>query len=382
MDYFLPETTVEFFSCGAGAASCSELSLSSFATALGIPVASFGFFFYLWVFLSLHLFREAGDNYWHTCIYLLLPVSMLALCANIIFSVVLFFNQVTCTLCIATMAVTALILLISYVEYRKVHAATGITFFTALSILPRLVSDRKDRVFSTGTALYYTVILFLFVITFSMFLGEKYSSVRNSTEKRISYMEKYRNIPQKEFDLPETPFVTGAEKAQLTITVFTDPLCGACKTFHRIEQKLLKTFHGKIQIHSYYFPAMSCDSQSPSAPCRSTLLMFAAKRADAYQEVTVNHFDRYDTMRSLYANDAPYSEIIAELTANEEKRDKIEQYVTEEKTFSMMREHIELANKLHFSATPTLIINGRVLEGFPKREYMEDIIRYELLSAQ
>ncbi|MFW6366419.1 MAG: vitamin K epoxide reductase family protein [Spirochaetota bacterium] len=383
IDHFIPQTAVTLFACGGGSASsCSELSLSPWSEFMGIPIASFGFFFYIWIFLSLHLFREAGERYWNTFVYLLVPVAALGLLFDLVLGGILVYLQIFCILCVSTYAVNILIFVVTFFEYRRISSETGIGLLAGVRSLPKLISGKDDRVFSTGTVVYYSVILFLFVVSFSLFLGEKYGDNRQFAERQVDYLEEYRNRPQKTVDLPETPFISGEADAGLVIQVFTDPLCGACRVFHGMEKKLLEQYRGRVQFHSYYFPALNCDPVTPSISCRSTLVMFAAGRADVYDGVLVNHFDRYDTMKRLYREDASYGEIIAELVANEADQEAVLAHIGEESTFDMMRSHIDLAKSLHLSATPTLIINGRILEGFPKMEYMKKIIEWELSQME
>ncbi len=210
-----------------------------------------------------------------------------------------------------------------------------------------------------------------------MYLGEEYHGNREKAGKYIEYLEKYKRKPQQEYNLPQTEFVTGEKNAPLIIYVFTDPLCSACRTFHKIENILLTKYDGRISFHSYYFPSLSCEKNSMKPACTATQVLFAAQRAGRYDSVIVNHFDRYETMVELY-NSGDISKVIAEISVDINMQEQITGYYDDEKTYEMMLRHIELANELNLSATPTLIINGRMMEGFPRLEYMEKIIDFEL----
>lgn len=378
MDHYLPQQTVRLLSCGGGAASaCSQLSLSSWSEVFGIPIASFGFFFYIWIFLSLHLFRESGERYWNTFIYLLMPVTVLGLLFDLVLGSILIYLQIFCVMCVTTYGLNILLFIVTLLEYRKIAFNTGVSLFSGVRSLPKLISNNEDRVFSSGTLVYYTVILFLFVISFSMFLGEKYGEQRENAGKFAEYLQTYQKKPQQDYDLPKTPFISGNPEAPLTVYVFTDPLCSACRVFHQMEGELLEKFDGKVQFHSYYFPSLSCDSENPKAPCSATLLMFSAMRAGKYDSVLVNYYDRYTKMQKFF-DEGDIDRIIAELSVDPDMEQSLKKYYEDGQSFAMMQEHIDLAKKLHLSATPTLIINGRLLEGFPRKEYMVKILEFEL----
>jgi protein-disulfide isomerase len=382
LDYYFPKSVVETLSCGGAGTDCSQLLLSPYKNLFGVPIAAFTLFLYLWLFLSIHLFKESGEIYWNTLVYIMLPVIVIFLGINIIMSIFMIAEGVLCKFCAGLFLVNAGFTAVTYLEYRRIFSITGVTLTRGITSLPKYIRKNEDRIFSSGTALYYTVLLFLCVISFSLFTSEKSKDKRDDVNKAESYLNDYKVKKQNEYSLPSTPFITGDRNAPLTITVFTDPLCSACRTFHEMEKMILAKYGETVKMEYYFFPALECEKEVPSPSCRSVMLMFAAEKAGIYDSVVVNHFDRYDVMRNLYIQNAPTDEIAAQLTPDESKAvEMVELYSTDD-VFNKMRGQIDLAKKLNLSATPTLIINGRMLRGFPRFEYMSKIIEFELENVK
>ncbi|MDA3900943.1 MAG: thioredoxin domain-containing protein [Spirochaetes bacterium] len=386
-DHYIPEKTMALLSCGDGLqSSCSELSQSPYSMFFGIPIASYGFFFYIWIFLSLHLFRESGEGYWKSFIYLMVPVSIAGIFFDIVLGSLLVYLQIFCTFCIMTYIVNIGILIVAIFAYHEVKKSSGLSFKQALFGISDITGKNDDRKFSTGTFIYYTAILFIFVVSFSLYLEERTGDKSGEQKKITEYIEKYKEKPLTEEKLPQTGFVLGDVNAPLTIHVFTDPLCPACRNFHFIEKALLKKYAGKIKVKHYYYPLdTQCNpgvsrDVNPGA-CGGARLFYAADVAGMYDQVLANFYSNYDDVRKLLRERADVEDVIALVTENEsEQKALLEAYSSEEAQQNFSR-HLEWAEGVDISATPTLIMNGRLMQGYPKDKYMDAILRYELTIA-
>jgi protein-disulfide isomerase len=386
MDYYEPSTVGDLLSCGGGdTISCSTLPLSPYKLIFGVPLGAIAFFTYLWIFLSLHLFKESGKNYWNTFVYFLLPLIVFYLAFNVVVSAVMAFGGIVCKFCVGIIINNIVITIIAYLEYKSISTETGISLKQGIVSLPKYVNKNEDRIFSSGTAVYYTVLLFLVVISFSLYLGEKYENKPKDKAKQSktgspsgSDLDKYKQIEIKEYNLPGTKFVAGDKNAPVMISVFTDPLCSACKSFHSMEKEILKKYKGKVQIHTYYFPDSSCNKNNLSPSCRAALMLFAADRAGRYDQTVERHFENYAALTTAYKEKASDDEIAKVLSDDADFREKLLEAYSQDDLFDLMNSHVKIGNGIKISATPTLIINGRLMKGFPRFESMSQIIEFEL----
>ncbi|MBN2434277.1 MAG: thioredoxin domain-containing protein [Spirochaetes bacterium] len=386
-DHYIPQKTAEFLACGDGLqGSCSELSSSPYSMFFGIPIASYGFFFYLWIFLSLHLFRESGERYWKTFMYLMIPISVAGIFFDIVLGALLVYLQVFCQYCVMTYVVNIAILAVVILAYRKMRASGDMSFKEALFGFAKVSGKNDDRKFSTGTFIYFTAILFIFVVAFSLYLEERSSEGSELNKKLTGYVEKYKEKEILEIDYPETGFVVGDKDAVLTVHVFTDPFCPACRNFNMIEKVLVKKYKGKINFKQYYYPLNSDCNPAKSGivingSCAVTRLFYAADNLNIYPKVFEKFYEKFDEVSELSSSGAHIDKVIEIVAESDEQKTALIEMFNSDKPSERITKHLDLAKKLNISATPTLIINGRLMKGYPKDKFMDAVLRYELSES-
>ncbi len=108
-----------------------------------------------------------------------------------------------------------------------------------------------------GRAVFSLFILFAFLLFFAVFTAGELmkSNVRDGRlpEREIAeHVNAFYLTPPETATLPESTLVLGT--GELTISVFTDFLCGACYRFYQVEKDLFARYRGRIRVAYYHYP--------------------------------------------------------------------------------------------------------------------------------
>lgn len=366
--------------------SCQAVSQSQFSQIAGIPVAAFGFFFYLVVLFSILIADYAGGLFYRLISLPLLILSSMAIAADIFFAGAMIYIKQFCSLCAASYVLTIIIFIFSlllYLDSRK-------NFPDKLTSLLKNFLTGDEKKSNRALIAVYTVFVFmmLFSITATNFVLESRSGSRprvlSAEELNRELNEFYQEAPAVLL-LPESNMKIGEDNAALKIYVFSDFLCGACYKFFELEKKLIVKFPGKIQFVYYNYPLDGeCNANISNTvydnSCLATASFILAADQGLFTSYLKEHFKNYNREFSH-----SYNEPALKLTTGQVKGLQIpygDELLKSPIVMKKLTDDLKLAKQLSISSTPTIIINGRKMVGVPAQQVIEEIIKRELADKK
>jgi len=385
--HYDPEASMGILSCGHGLENpCISVGQSPYSKILGIPVAAFGLLYYLIMIFTLLIADYAGDWYLAAAAAFTLPLSLLALVADIILAAIMISIGDFCTLCFYTYMVNVLIFILALFWYRQARSGGTISLLSMVKETVKTGPQTADK-----RAALSSFTLFIFLLAFSIFatnfiMNARTSGNRASDKQVQSFLTKFYASEVEELDLPDTKLILGNPDAELTIIVFTDFLCSACYSFFKTEKYLLSRFKGQIKILYYHYPLdAQCNSDVGRTIYANSCTASRAVNAAAEQNILIDyliaHFARYKEFKHEYTIEWA-STVLRDLIKNGNihtiDKKAFEKDMDSKKNRQITEDHIKSAVRLKIDATPTLFIAGRRLVGVPPRDLLEALVRAEL----
>jgi len=382
--HYTPDANMLFLSCGSGLDNpCITVGQSSAGSLFGIPLAAFGLFFYFFFLFTLLIADYAQKDYLELVVYLLLPLSGLAVLLNIYLGVVMIQIGEFCSLCFYTYLVNGALLATLLLWFKGIRKESSESLFSRIKTLLRI--DEPD---SHKRAAFSSYTLFAILLVFAVFSTNTImtykaggpSVPRNQINKFLTNFYQQKPV---DIELPESPYSLGSPDAKLTAYVFTDYLCSACYGFYKVEKFLLAKYKGKIRFVYYHFPLSGTCNQdeSQTSSCIASRAMHAAIKTGIYKEYLVEHFKNYKRMKREY-NEEWALQILSDLkkkgVAENVDAAIFREMMYEEETAALINSQVDASTALNVNATPTIIIAGRTLRGVPPKEMMSALIDNEL----
>ena len=378
-DHYHPGIQERVIACGDAIDNpCRALGLSGYAEILGVPIALLGLFYYLFMLFTLLAADYAGGRYYGDAVCVLLPLALLALAADAVLAVILVRLDLFCTLCVSTYAVNLLVTVMLYLWWREMGRGEGHGMRESYRKLVGLPSTNDGR------AVFSLFILFTFLLFFAVFTagGLMKSNVRDGRlpEREIAeHVNAFYSTPPETATLPESSLVLGT--GELTISVFTDFLCGACYRFYQVEKDLFARYRGRIRVAYYHYPLdRACNpnvgtSRYPGS-CAAARAMITSSEIGIFREYFLAHFGNFERLKHDFSPDTAIA-----TAAGLADIERFTAAIDSRKTGERLARDLEVARRFGIRATPTIFIGGRRLEGVPPAEILFGIIDRELRAG-
>lgn len=378
-DHYHPGIQERVIACGDAIDNpCRALGLSGYAEILGVPIALLGLFYYLFMLFTLLAADYAGGRYYDDAVCVLLPLALLALAADAVLAVILVRLDLFCTLCVSTYAVNLLVTVTLYLWWREMGRGEGHGMRESYRKLVGLPSTNDGR------AVFSLFILFTFLLFFAVFTagGLMKSNVRDGRlpEREIAeHVNAFYSTPPETATLPESTLVLGT--GELTISVFTDFLCGACYRFYQVEKDLFARYRGRIRVAYYHYPLdRACNPNVGTGrypgSCAAARAMIATSEMGIFREYFLAHFGNFERLKHGFSPDTAIA-----TAAGLADIERFTATMGSQKTGERLARDLEVARRFGIRATPTIFIGGRRLEGVPPAEILFGIIDRELRAG-
>ena len=350
---------------------CNSVAASKSAILFGVPVAWWGFLYYLW--LGTYIVRGIFyPDRFSLKVNTALTITILAM----IFSVykayeLVFILKVFCIVCV-TMYIANLSILLALIKIRRLSLKqnsipvnrTSFTFSIHGFLTHFYKSDRVG--FVSMIAIFFTGYL-LFAVAWE---GSNQTAFKMKDPVKKHFLQAKRNIEI----VPGAPFL-GSLDASVTMVEFIDFQCPACKNLSIKLHELLLEFNGEIGLYVIHFPLDR--SINPYVSINRHLYAGLAARASIYAQNKGDFWSFHDELFLIQRNLNPQTI----LTLVKKRGWNVEDFkssVNSEAIVEKVREHIEYARRANIDATPTLFINGRRLRGWSNSTVLKEIIIEEI----
>ena len=359
------------------------LAASKWYTFLNIPMPATTFCLHLYIIFILLVADYAGGRYPLISISLIIPISTVILLLNVI-----------CILLIATSISSFHYFLIILFVANVLVFAICIWLYLEISnkgyrSMPGIIinifadpGDNPDRKAAIAYSTLFVVFLVATTISIAHIVDIKNPPLKVSENQMQMFLENYDSTPTETLDLPETNLHFGSYDADITLVVFTDFLCSSCDRFYQTQRYLASRFGNKINFLMYHFPLdTSCNKYMDETLYDNSCLASQTVQTAADMGIL-------DTFMSVYVknhNDIAYNynldkvqEILRKVKISFPKKKEFEDILTSGKSESVIKAHIEAAERLKIDGTPTVFINGKRFPNVPPKEMLEELIDREL----
>ena len=224
------------------AGGCAAVNRSSYSEFLGVPLAAYGFTFYLSVALLASL-SLLGDEALRTSALQtgFVLVSGAVVVDLILFAIQAFGLNAFCNLCLSTYACTALLFLLMFRTGRRVSKTSlGSSFRSA-----------------TGRMLLTGWLIGSAAIAFGSAAGSMMIAYQDPTklEERFSAaaVREFQESPATPIDVSNAPF-KGPKDAPIQVVIYSDFLCPWCRQVAQSFQQHFNKWNGKVVIYYKNYP--------------------------------------------------------------------------------------------------------------------------------
>lgn len=319
--------------CGPDDA-CNSLAVSRFSRFIGIPVAIWGLAFYAGV-LVLSLAVRSGLFQSKRLLRFIFRLSLLALVVDGGLGAIMVLEDSVCFLCLATYGVNAILVLVSFLERRK---------------LPDLVE--RPCPYEAGLILLTTFIVTL-ILVFGLSLNLYLGAARKEQVK--SYLAQLRApVP---LQLPPGQRL-GPKDAKFQMVVFHDYNCSHCKRLRRKVRILRRYFPETLSLRFINVPFDSACNPESTRETGACVLTKAALLAES--EGRLDDFIRLSNQRKLRRK-GELEAVMSSLGLNSKEDAQAE-------IQKRLKAGLKLAKDQKIRRLPTFFINGYRFEGVPSIE--------------
>jgi uncharacterized membrane protein/protein-disulfide isomerase len=355
----------------SGTINCNKVNLSASSELLGIPLAAYGLFFYLFIIsgmlISRGIDREAFTKGMTVISLCLSAISVLLIIPLAIISFVVI--QATCIYCIITWTCSIII----FILFIRVIKDSGI----------KLIPSAKAFISAYYKSWQVGLLVFIVVSLAVSILMTVFSFKSDNEKLRATYSAKveeevithFINAQPINIDTKNMPVYMGKQDAKVTIVEFINFDCYACRKSFPVMHEILKKYPNSVKLYLKNYPidAMcnpNVKEKRNGLSCMSSLISIGLRGKKNYP-VFINGLMSSEKLDPVTVYNTVGS---AGLVNNE--ADKI---VKDPAIIKKLLDEIDEAKRFSISATPTYIINGKVLKaGYMPAHLLERMIDMEL----
>ncbi len=382
LDHYIPNLTQMLPGCSSES-GCSEFSQTNLSKIGVIPIASIGIFFYVWVFLTMQIFIEAGKSYYKNLVLILFPLFILSVIFDLILLGIMIYSKIFCLLCLITYIINIIILFLLAVMYKNKKSSDNVSFVSSVKFFLKDLNISEDKRFSFGSYIYFTSVLFLFIVSFTLYFNEKYIYSNPSNIATQQKMDYYSDLKPASIQFPKNNLVMGNPDAKVKIHIFTDPQCPACKTLFNHVKSIMPKHSKDIFIQFYFYPLdATCNkglkTEMHKGACNISRVFYAAGESNLFNNAINYHYSKYSEIAKLCEVKASPAELASSLFSNNNEETLVQQNIKNDSVEKQLLSDIDFAETIGVDYTPTIFINGKKVENGIDKNYLEEIIKYEL----
>lgn len=336
---------------------CDNALKSSFSSILGLPLSGWGIIYYLTlgVFLAVQAFT--GSLLKKECMF---SIFLLTLIASLVSITLLALMTIKPALFCPGCAAIHLINLVLFFISKK---ATGYSVSQFIKIRPtsfRPWISGYIKTLNRSKIVGFSIVLLtigIFYVDLRQFVASPKKILIVPADPRV-ILSGYNSESIKNIPIDKDDPVLGPANTKVELVVFSDLTCPACRNFSRTVSDLNRRYYGKIKIVFKHFPlGKACNPLiTQDLHPRACEAAFAAEAARKQGKFWSFH-------DALFATDLNNSHKTVSLIALKLGLNSLrfENDRTGDSAMARVEKNINLAIKLGVKATPTVFLNGRVV---------------------
>ena len=365
--------------CGDPSSPCQSFAHGDYSEFNGVPVASLGLFYYLWI-AGLAAVLVFSGYVSSEIILSFLAVAVAGMLADMFFAGVLVVTRSFCSLCVATYGVTFLILLCAAVTFRREIRRDREMLTKSVETVSGLLHHRP-RLFRVGLIGAYTGFCLLFVAASTIALSQYVECKERGMKLVRSYVEAYSAASRVTAEFPESILATGNPNAAVAVAVFSDPFCGACRSLYRAEREILDEFAGSVRFTHYLLPLdKECNpnvtGEGHRYSCAASGNFVAAAKLGFYDEFAAAHWEASEKGREIYEAAGSSGGVLGKLLPAKKLNAQFNLCAGSAETKAYIERDVRFAHSLGVRGTPTVFVNGKRLPHPLTRENLRGVILF------
>ncbi len=259
-----------------------------------------------------------------------------------------------------------------------INLALLVLLFLAMEIplrkLPRTI--KRKFLFNPKPALIYGSIA-LIIMGLGVTGGRKLNPhARFSFDiLQEDYLKGFFALPKQNVLLPKRP-VLGNPNAQVSIVVFSDFQCPACRSADITLKAILEQYKDRVRIFYLNYPLNSSCNQMVSRPKHPSACIYAKEAICAYQSGKVSEYHDW-ALKNHSEQDTSPSELSNKLGMD---RGYFEDCLASDKTTELLKQDIETAIQFGVKSIPSIYINGRQIRDWRNQERFRWVLESTLVK--
>lgn len=344
--------------------NCDVVNASSYSKFFGIPVAAWGWLFYLTNLLFL-IYLKSSKNPKEAIFNFVWAFSVFGVLWNIrmAYVSVVVLNAI-CLTCLSQYIVSLLLAVI-------------MVFASSSSLKDRLSNLFSKKIFSPALT---TLIIFIIGYVFSL------SAFSNKMEKITSadvkeYVNSYFRQSLYDInpdDLKGSP-TWGNKDAKVTIVEFSDFQCPFCRIAAFNIRPYLQEYRDNVKFVYKYYPLDNSCNKYLEAPMHPNACLAAKTAVCAHQKGKFGEI--HD---AIFKDQGKISKemLLGLAEKNGIEKGWMETCIASPETQATLEKDIELAHHIYLSGTPSVIVNKRMLKFWKIPEFLRAVIEEEIKRAK
>lgn len=352
---------------------CDGVAHTTHSQFLGIPLAYWGMFLYLFTIFLTFVDKLKNIRFLHFLKVFKHPLAYIAALGYISFAISMTLAAVSifeikkiCILCVFTYFLNLFIALVATNWYKRDDEKY--TFMQGFwAIYKSFKTSVKDFIRTIKVKKYFISFLILALIASGVLAYTSLSFCFTPQVKRYLEIKKYINMKENPFKT--TGNVLGDENAKVVVYVYTDYMCPICKTYNLIISRAANELSGIKIIHKNLPLDMDCNRyiQGPfhEGSCELAKYSIAASKQNKLWDLNSEFFDKqpkneYEILTLAKSMDIDTIKLRADANSIQTEQE--------------LQKDIEEATAFNIIGTPTMVINGKIYNGIQPYYELKSIL--------
>ncbi len=353
--------------------SCDAVMATRFAKMFGIPVAWFGFLYYLFTsFLTLYSIVSKDSKHSTTSVAIAIILAIGAVLFSIFKLNQLITMQVICPVCfgmyIANFAILVLLIKSQGLSFKNVGSFLG-------NFMKSVFGNNKNQQFSHQPMVYAIFITWVFIIGY---LGVYFFEKDIPKQKAFNLekaLDEHFNQTVINIKLDSSVAFRGNTKSGVTLVEFSDFECPSCGIMASQLNGLLLEYHNDVSLHFMNFPLDKSSNRNLKFNIHKNAGIAAIASVCAMKQG-----DFWSYHDALFRNQKKIDRDFLIQLAKQQGWDPIEfsDCMDSQETKQWVLNNIKLGEDIKVQGTPYLYINGRKVKYWNNVQFIRAVIDEEL----